>query len=119
MEKIESYYNLLPQWLNYYGFEEIKVHEGAGPDKVFRRARVEAAKFGKVDCYICAKYFKTMNRIRSLPALFVPALLVGGSGLFTFESSKGLELHYTIKPLSDAAIRYWRASQMMHMPTSI
>jgi len=60
MEKIESYCNLLQQWLNYYGFEEIKVHEGSGPDKVFRRSRVEASKFGKVDCYTCTKYFKTM-----------------------------------------------------------
>jgi hypothetical protein len=57
MEKTENYYSLLSQWLKYYGFDEIKIHDQAGTDKVFRRSRVEASKFGKVDCYICAKYF--------------------------------------------------------------
>lgn len=66
MEKIESYYSLFSQWLNYYGFEEIKIHDQAGVDKVFRRSRVEASKFGKVDCYICTKYFKTLPSCNEL-----------------------------------------------------
>jgi hypothetical protein len=55
-EKLESYYTLLDQWLKYYGFEPITVHADAGVDKVFRRSRVEATKFGKVDAYVCVKY---------------------------------------------------------------
>ena len=36
MLTIDKYYELLPQWLKYYGFEEITVHPESGADKVFR-----------------------------------------------------------------------------------
>lgn len=55
-EKLQNYYNLLEQWLKYYSFNEIKVNEAAGTDKVYLRSRVEATKFGNVDFYVCAKY---------------------------------------------------------------
>ena len=54
--KIEQYYNLLDQWLKYFGFEQLNVHAEAGADKVYKRGRVEAVKFGKVDFYICTKH---------------------------------------------------------------
>lgn len=54
--KVEQYRALLTQWLNYYGFTELNVNEAAGTDKVYKRSRVEATKFGNVDFYICAKY---------------------------------------------------------------
>lgn len=60
MLTIDRYYELLPQWLKYYGFEEITVHQDTGVDKVCRRSRVEATKFGKVDCYVCAKNYVTL-----------------------------------------------------------
>ncbi|HJY64224.1 MAG TPA: hypothetical protein VJ455_08710 [Ignavibacteria bacterium] len=56
MDKLENYNNLFTQWLQYYGFEPLNVHSESGADKVFRRSRVEATKFGKVDFYICSKY---------------------------------------------------------------
>jgi hypothetical protein len=55
-EKAESYYKLLDQWLNYYGFQNLNVNEHAGADKVYLRSRIEAAKFGNVSFYICAKH---------------------------------------------------------------
>jgi hypothetical protein len=61
-DKLNSYYNLLTQWLKYYGFEELKVHPESGADKVFKRGRVEAVKFGKVDFYICTKHIQNATR---------------------------------------------------------
>ncbi len=55
MDKLENYHSLLEQWLKYYGFENLNVHADAGADSVFKRSRVEAIKFGKVDFYICTK----------------------------------------------------------------
>jgi hypothetical protein len=57
-EKIKNYFNLLGQWLKYYGFSEIKVNEAAGADKVYLRSRVEATKFGNVSFYICVKHIE-------------------------------------------------------------
>ena len=59
--KLEQYCDLLDQWLKYFGFEQLNVHAEAGADKVFRRSRVEAAKFGKVDFYVCTKYIPGAN----------------------------------------------------------
>lgn len=42
----------------YYGFSAVSVHAEAGVDRVFKRSRFEAAKFGTVDVYCCAKYFE-------------------------------------------------------------
>ncbi len=55
-DKLDNYVKLLDQWIKYYGFTELNVNEAAGADKVYLRSRVEAAKFGKLDFYICAKY---------------------------------------------------------------
>jgi len=55
-ERSEKYFGMLDGWLKYYGFEAINVNADAGCDRVFKRSRVEATKFGKVDCYVCAKY---------------------------------------------------------------
>ncbi len=55
-QKIDNYYPLLEQWLKYYGFEPVTVHAAAGTDKVFKRSRTQASKFGIVDTYCCVKY---------------------------------------------------------------
>ena len=55
-EKMEAYNKLLEQWLKYYGFEPVNVHADAGADKVFKRSRAQASKFGMVDTYCCIKY---------------------------------------------------------------
>lgn len=49
---------MLDQWLKYYGYEPITVHADSGVDKVYKRSRVEASKFGKVDAYACVKYLQ-------------------------------------------------------------
>lgn len=89
----EKYFQMLEGWLKYYGFESISVNEQAGTDRVFKRSRVEVTKFGKVDCYICAKYmpegatgeelriysekmFSLANRHRTGPPLGFGAMLV-------------------------------------------
>ncbi|MCC6864712.1 MAG: hypothetical protein IT280_00975 [Ignavibacteria bacterium] len=54
-DKLNKYYELLNGWLKYYSFEELNVNEQAGVDRVYKRSRVEASKFGKVDCYVCVK----------------------------------------------------------------
>ncbi len=56
-DKVTNYYNSLAQWMAYYGFSGISVHAEAGVDRIFKRSRFEAAKFGTVDVYCCAKYF--------------------------------------------------------------
>jgi len=55
IQKLSNYLTLLDQWMCHYGFEQIKVHESAGLERVFKRGRVEAARFGKVDIYCCVK----------------------------------------------------------------
>jgi hypothetical protein len=57
-EKLTNYYNLLEQWMTYYGFSPITVHADAGIDRVYKRSRFEATKFGTVDAYCCAKFFE-------------------------------------------------------------
>ena len=57
-EKVTKYYDLLSQWMTYYGFSQVTVHAEAGIDRVFKRSRFEASKFGNVDVYVCAKYFE-------------------------------------------------------------
>lgn len=57
-EKVTQYYDLLAQWMAYYGFSGISVHAEAGVDRVFKRSRFEVSKFGTVDLYCCAKYFE-------------------------------------------------------------
>jgi len=54
-ESTEKYLGLLDQWLKHYGFTEVNAHAESGADKVYVRGRVEATKFGKVDCYVCVK----------------------------------------------------------------
>ena len=54
--KSEKYFEMLEGWLKYYGFEPLNVHADSGTDKVYKRSRVEASKFGKADYYVCAKY---------------------------------------------------------------
>lgn len=56
---VKKYFELLEQWMKYYGFEKINVHAESGIDLVYKRSRAEALKFGKVDTYVCAKYFET------------------------------------------------------------
>lgn len=51
-----KYFGLLTQWMQFYGFQEITVHESSRADKVYKRSRVEVTKFGKVDCYVCVKF---------------------------------------------------------------
>jgi len=63
MEKLDNYYKLLVQWLQYYGFEQLNVHPESGADKVFRRTRVEASKFGKVDFYVCSKHIPDITNV--------------------------------------------------------
>ena len=55
-DRSDKYFALLSQWMQYYGFQEITVHAESGADKVYKRSRFEATKFGKVDCYACVKY---------------------------------------------------------------
>lgn len=57
-EKLNTYYNLLDQWLKYYGYESIPVNAEAGinVDKVSTKSQFKASKFGKVDSYACIKY---------------------------------------------------------------
>jgi hypothetical protein len=57
-EKAEKYFELLSQWMAYYGFAAVTVHAESGIDRVFKRSRFEASKFGTVDVYCCAKYFE-------------------------------------------------------------
>lgn len=57
-EKVTKYYDLLSQWMAYYGFAPVTVHAESGIDLVYKRSRFEAAKFGNVDVYCCAKYFE-------------------------------------------------------------
>lgn len=57
-EKVTRYYDLLSQWMNYYGFTSVTVHDASGIDLVFKRSRFEATKFGNVDVYCCIKYFE-------------------------------------------------------------
>ncbi|MCI0448955.1 MAG: hypothetical protein L0Y79_04100 [Chlorobi bacterium] len=63
-EKLIKYTQLLDQWLKYYGFEELTVNPEAGADKVYKRSRVEAAKFGKVDFYIAVKHIPNASSER-------------------------------------------------------
>ena len=55
-DRSDKYFQMLDGWLKYYGFESLNVNAEAGTDRVYKRSRVEATKFGKVDCYICVKY---------------------------------------------------------------
>lgn len=55
-DRSDKYFRMLDGWLKYYGFESLNVNAEAGTDMVYKRSRVEATKFGKVDCYICVKY---------------------------------------------------------------
>lgn len=90
-QKHSQYMELLAQWLKYYGFNEITVNEAAGTDKVYKRSRIEATKFGNVDFYVCIKYipnatpdlirdysskmFSLANRHRTGPPLGFGAML--------------------------------------------
>jgi hypothetical protein len=55
-DRSDKYFEMLDGWLKFYGFEAITVNAEAGTDRVYKRSRVEVTKFGKVDCYVCAKY---------------------------------------------------------------
>jgi len=57
-EIIDQYYSLLDQWMNYYRFEKLDIHESAEVDKVYKRSRTELSKFGNVSAYCCVKYMK-------------------------------------------------------------
>jgi len=49
---IQEYINALPGWMNYFGFEEIKLHPDAKSLKAFKRKKLEATKFGNELIYI-------------------------------------------------------------------
>jgi hypothetical protein len=55
-DKKDTYYTLLEQWLKYHGFEPVTIDPNAGFDKVFKRSRIKASKFGKVDTYCSVRY---------------------------------------------------------------
>ena len=56
MNDYKSYLTSLDQWMEYYGFENVPLQEGLEVDRMYRRSRVEATKFGKVDCYSFIKH---------------------------------------------------------------
>jgi hypothetical protein len=57
-EKVTKYYEMLSQWMAYFGFSPITVHKDAEIDLVFKRSGFEASKFGKADYYCCVKYLE-------------------------------------------------------------
>ncbi len=60
-EKVNKYYDLLSQWMTYFGFDSVTVHADAGIDRVFKRSRFEATKFGNVDVYCCVEFFEKID----------------------------------------------------------
>lgn len=54
--EIKDYLALLPQWMQYYGFEPVTVDVDFETDGIYKRSKVEISKFGNVDTYCVIKY---------------------------------------------------------------
>jgi hypothetical protein len=55
-ENAKNYFQLLEQWMPYFGFSNLGTESNWLFDKCYQRNRVEATKFSKVNCYCFAKY---------------------------------------------------------------
>ncbi len=55
-DNVQNYFKLIEQWMTYFGFTNLNIESNWLFDKCFRRDRVEASKFGKVNCFVFAKY---------------------------------------------------------------
>jgi len=55
---IKQYFNSLEQWMSYFGFSSMGVEPNWLFDKSYKRDKVEASKFGKVNTYCFVKYAK-------------------------------------------------------------
>ena len=49
---------MLDKWIQYYGFVPVAIPDTVHVDRIFKRSRVEASKFGKVDTYCFVKYIQ-------------------------------------------------------------
>lgn len=55
-ENVNSYFQLLEQWMQYFGFSNLGVEPNWLFDRAYKRDRVEATKFSKVNCFCFIKY---------------------------------------------------------------
>jgi hypothetical protein len=55
-DNVKKYFTLLDQWMQYFGFSTLGVESNWLFDKAYGRDRVEATKFGKVNCFSFVKY---------------------------------------------------------------
>lgn len=55
-ENLNNYFLMLDKWIQYYGFVPVVIPDTVHVDRIFKRSRVEASKFGKVDAYCFVKY---------------------------------------------------------------
>lgn len=56
LENVQNYFQMLEQWMHYFGFLPLGVESNWLFDKSFKRDRVETTKFGKVNCISFVKY---------------------------------------------------------------
>ena len=57
-EKLNDYFLSLDKWIQYYGFVPVAISNTVQVDRIFKRSRVEATRFGKVDTYGFVKYVR-------------------------------------------------------------
>jgi hypothetical protein len=55
-EKLNNYFLSLDKWIQYYGFVSVEIPDTVHVNRIFKRSRVEASKFGKVDAYSFVNY---------------------------------------------------------------
>jgi hypothetical protein len=55
-DNVQNYFQMLEQWMKYFGFSPLGVESNWLFDKSFVRDRVEATKFSKVNCFSFIKY---------------------------------------------------------------
>ena len=57
-EKLNNYFLILDRWVQFYGFVPVEIPETVHVNRIFKRSRVEASKFGKVDTYCFVNYME-------------------------------------------------------------
>lgn len=60
MEK-DKYFELIKQWMQYFGCSSLNPHPESGTDLVFHKSENQLSKFGKVDSYIFIKHFSAVD----------------------------------------------------------
>ena len=55
-EKLINYLKSLDQWMDYFGFNEVKLDDNMGMDRIYSRYKTDLSKFGKSSTYACVKF---------------------------------------------------------------